>query len=301
MHKQRRYMAMVQWIVAFLAWFVAISAAQAPRAPQPSAAPNAPQMSENDLAAMQDELLKELRVSPTLAEVVAHDPSLLSNAEYVNRNNPELGRFLQAHPEIGHNPDFYLFNNLHGEHEQPSQTLERKLWPQMSEPESSGVDRELVSDGIPFLVFLCMLSALLWLTHVLLENRRWNRIFKLQTDVHGRLIERFGTSQEVLTYMSTDAGKRFLEATPIAVGLERQQPVPSPVARVLTPLQVGVVMTLLGVGLLSLRHSLPEGANKLLVIGMVVLMPGLGFIISAGITWVLARHLGLMPDSGARD
>jgi hypothetical protein len=38
-----------------------------------------------------------------------------------------------------------------------------------------------------------------------------------------------------------------------------------------------------------------------------VLMPGLGFIISAGITWLLAARLGLMPhrahgltDSGDR-
>jgi hypothetical protein len=100
--------------------------------------------------------------------------------------------------------------------------------------------------------------------------------------------------------MSTEAGKRFLEASPIAVGFEPQAPVPSPVARVLTPLQIGVVMTLLGIGLLSLRHSIPEGTNALLVAGTIVLMPGLGFIISAGITWVLARHLGLMPDSGAQ-
>ena len=97
MHMQRRYMAMVQAVVVFLALFTAVSAAQAPRAAQP--APNAAQqMSEKDVAAMQDQLLQLLRVSPTLAEVVAHDPSLLSNAEYVNRNNPELGQFLQAHP-----------------------------------------------------------------------------------------------------------------------------------------------------------------------------------------------------------
>jgi len=301
MHTQGRYMAVVPTIVAFLVLFTAVSVAQAPRSPQAPAAHDAPQMNEKDLATLQDQLLQVLRVSPTLAEVVARDPSLLSDAEYVNRNNPELGRFLQAHPEIAQNPDFYLFNNLHGEHEQPSETLERKLWPQMSEHESSGIDRELVSNGFPFLVFLCILGALVWLVHVLLENRRWNRIFKLQTDVHGRLIERFGTSQEVLTYMGTEAGKRFLEATPIAVGFEPQQPVPSPVARVLTPLQIGVVMTLLGAGLLSLRHSVADGGNALLVIGMVVLMPGLGFIISAGITWALARHLGLMPDNGGRN
>ncbi len=293
-------MTIVPAIVVFLTLFNAVSAAQPQRPTQP-AMPPAPQMSEKDLAALQDELLKELRVSPTLAEVVARDPSLLSDADYVNRNNPELGRFLQLHPEIAKSPEFYLFNNLHPEHEQPSQTLERKLWPQTSERESSGVERELISDGIPFLVFLCMLGGLLWLTQVLLENRRWNRIFKLQTDVHGRLIERFGTSQEVLTYMSTDAGKRFLEATPIAVGFERQAPVPSPVARVLTPLQIGIVMTLLGAGLISLRHNVPEGGIAFFVLGIVVLMPGLGFIISAGITWALARHLGLMPNSGVRE
>lgn len=294
MHQQRWYMVMVQAIVAVLILFTAVSAAQAPRATQPAS--NSPQqMSEKDVSALQDQLLELLRVSPTLAEVVAHDPSLLSNADYVNRNNPQLGSFLQAHPEIAKSPDFYLFNNLHPEHEQPAQVLERKLWPQMSQPEPSGIDRELISDGIPFLVFLCMLGALLWLTHVLLENRRWNRIFKLQTDVHGKLIERFATSQEVLTYMGTDAGKRFLEATPIAVGFERQEPVPSHIARVLTPLQIGIVMALLGMGLVLLRHSVPDAAAPLLVLGTVVLMPGLGFIISAGITWALARRLGLMP------
>lgn len=300
MHTQRPYLAIIHSIVTILVLFTALSAAQAPRAPQPA---SAPQMSQKDLVDLQDQFLQVLRMSPTLAEVVARDPSLLSNAEYVNRNNPELGRFLQAHPEIALNPAFYLFNNLHGENEPPSETLERKLWPEMTSHASSapdGINLELVRNGIPFLVFLCILSALLWLTHVLLENRRWGRIFKLQTDVHGRLIERFGTSQEVLTYMGTDAGKRFLEATPIAVGFERQAPVPSPVARVLTPLQIGIVMTLLGAGLLFLRHSVVEGGTALLVIGTVVLMPGLGFIVSAGITWVLAKHLGLMPDSGTR-
>ena len=301
MGKQRRCMATLQAIVAFLTLFSMSGAAQTARPAQPAGTANSPQISEKDLAALQDQLLQELRVSPTLAQVVARDPSLLSDAEYVNRNNPELGRFLKAHPEIAQNPDYYLFNNLHGEHEQPSQTLERKLWPEMSNQRPSGVDQELIGDGIPFLAFVCILGALLWLTHVLLENRRWGRIFKLQTDVHGKLIERFGTSQEVLTYMSTDAGKRFLEATPIAVGFERQPPVPSLVARVLTPLQIGIVMTLLGTGLLYLRHSVADGGSALLVIGTFVLMPGLGFIISAGITWVLARHLGLMPESGARD
>lgn len=300
MRKYQGYCSIVASTIVFLALFTSGTAAQTPRPAQPAGSTISPQMSEKDLAGLQDELLRLLRVSPMLAEVVARDPSLLSSADYVNRNNPELGRFLQAHPEIAHNPDFYLFNNLHGPNEQPSQTLERKLWPEMSIPPASGVDRELVSDGIPFLVFVCILGALLWLTHVLLENRRWGRIFKLQTDVHGKLIERFGTSQEVLTYMGSDAGKRFLEAAPIAVGFDNQSSVPSPLTKVLTPLQIGIVMILLGIGILFLRHSVSEGGTALLLIGTVILMPGLGFVVSAAVTWALARHLGLMPNRGAR-
>jgi hypothetical protein len=34
----------------------------------------------------------------------------------------------------------------------------------------------------------------------------------------------------------------------------------------------------------------------MLVFGTLALMPGLGFIISAGVTWVLAGRLGLMPE-----
>lgn len=294
-----RFLAVIYAVLGLVVLLAGICPAQTPRSE--SVAPPAQQMSEKDVAALQDQLLQLVRLSPTLAEVVARDPSLLSNADYVNRNNPQLARFLQSHPEIAHNPDFYLFNNLHGQHEQPAETLERKMWPQLSEPEPYNASKDLISDGIPFLVFLCILGALLWLVHVLLENRRWNRIFKLQTDVHGKLIERFGTSQEVLTYMSTEAGKRFLEATPIAVGFEPSQPVPSPVARVLTPLQIGIVMTLLGLGLILLRHSIPEGTAPLLLLGTVILMPGLGFIISAGVTWALGRHLGLMPDSRGHD
>jgi len=299
MGRQRRLVAMVPWVAVAMMF---VPPARAAQTSHPNAPVQAAPVSQKDVADMQDQLLQLLRVTPTLAEVVSRDPSLLGNADYVNRYNPALERFLEAHPEIAQNPDFYLFNNLHGQNEQPSETLERKLWPEVAHRQQEDPpNREFIEYGLPFLVFLCVLGALLWLIHVLLENRRWNRIFKLQTDVHGKLIERFGTSQEVLTYMSTEAGKRFLEATPIAVGIEPSQPMPSPVARVLTPLQIGIVMSLLGLGLIFLRHSVPDGAAPLLVLGTVILMPGVGFIISAGATWMLGRHLGLMPDRGGQN
>ena len=132
-----------------------------------------------------------------------------------------------------------------------------------------------------------------------LENRRWGRIFKLQSEVHGRLIDKFGSNQELGAYMETEAGKRFLEAAPIPVGIESQQRMPNAVARVLTPLQIGIVLVLLGVGFFLLRDVRVEMHDPMLVLGTIALMPGLGFIISAGITWFLAGRLGLMPENPA--
>jgi 4-amino-4-deoxy-L-arabinose transferase-like glycosyltransferase len=146
-------------------------------------------------------------------------------------------------------------------------------------------------------MLLLFLGALIWLIRILLENRRWGRIFTMQTNVHGKLIDRFGNNEELLSYMNTEAGKRFLEAAPIPIGFEPDRRVPAALSRVLVPLQIGVVLTLLGIGLLALRHSLREISSPLLVFGIVMLMPGVGFIISAGITWMLAARLGLMPRS----
>jgi hypothetical protein len=152
---------------------------------------------------------------------------------------------------------------------------------------------------MPFIVFVVFMGSLIWLIRILLENRRWGRVFRLQSEVHAKLIDRFANNQELLHYMETEPGKRFLEAAPIPVAVDHDQRLPGGIARVLGPLQLGIVLTLLGVGLLMLRYSLPDIADGLLVFGVVALMPGIGFIISAIITWQISTRLGLMPHAVA--
>jgi hypothetical protein len=282
-----------------LVLFAGFAAPQSRPAVQPSAPTAAiPAVSEKDLASTQEELIKLLRLSPTLTTVVSHDPSLLSNQDYVSRNNPQLAAYLATHPEIARNPEFYLFTHLPPGVGGPDQALERAVWPEMVRGHEGRSPFEgFLNDLPPVLAFACFLVVLLWLTRVFLENRRWGRIFKLQSEVHGRLIDKFSSNQELALYMDTEAGKRFLEAAPIPVGFQPEQRVPNAVARVLTPLQIGIVLALLGAGFFLLRHASPEMEIPMLVLGTLALMPGLGFIISAGVTWVLAARLGLMPDN----
>jgi hypothetical protein len=252
---------------------------------------------EKELGATQEQLLTLLRMSPTLLGVVVNDPTMLSNQEYVSKNNPELGQFLLQHPEVGINPAFYLFSNLKAEGQHDYSIPKPKAGFEQQHEYRQNMSQEFLQEDLgPFVVMVCVFGALIWLIRLLLENRRWGKIFSLQSAVHGQLIEKFSSNQELLTYMETDAGKRFLEAAPIATEIDQKR-LPNLVARVITTLQIGVVLALLGIGLLFLRHVLGHRAEMLLVLGVIVLMPGLGFMISAGITWVLAKRLGLIQEA----
>jgi hypothetical protein len=69
---------------------------------------------------------------------------------------------------------------------------------------------------------------------------------------------------------------------------------PNLVSRMIATLQVGLVLTLLGAGLLGLRNAVGDAGTTMLVLGMIALMPGIGLILSAGALWVLGRRLNLM-------
>ena len=278
------------------------AAQQRPASPAQESAPAvAPAPNDGDVRSTQTELIRLLRLSPTLTTVISHDPSLLSNQDYVARNNPQLAAFLTAHPEVARNPEFYLFTHLKHEDGQPDEALQKAIWPDVYRGDTRS-SFERVWDGlIPLLAFACGLVAIILLARMFIENRRWSRIFKMQSDVHGRLIERFTTNQELASYMQTEAGRKFLEAAPLPIAFEQHQRVPSAIARILTPLQTGIIMVLLGIGLLLLRHTEPEMNTPMLFFGTVVLMPGIGFIISAGVSWFLAARLGLMPSDSRQE
>jgi hypothetical protein len=290
-----------------LALALPVAAQTSPAPPkQPSPAPAKTTTIETtastvkDSAETQAQLIMLLRMSPVLTSVVARDPSLLADQQYVARNNPELAQFLLSHPDVARSPEFYLFSHLNQRGGGRDQALERAVWPELVPPPYEQSSTAAVMDKIvPMIVIPAFFLALVWIIRIFVESRRWNRTFKQQSEIHARLIDKLGTSQDLAAYMETEAGKRFLTASPIALGTEASQRMPNAVARVLTPLQVGIVMTLLGIGLFFLRHAGPDMETPMAVLGTLALMPGIGFILSAAATWVLAHRLGLVPEKSA--
>ena len=241
-HQNRILPWALRSVAASALLLAALASAQAKPAKPPTASTAAlsaaaPAPTDKDMAAAQQELIKLLRLSPTLTTVVSKDPSLLANREYVSHNNPQLAYFLDQHPEIARNPEFYLFTHMKQEDGTPDPALEHEGYSAVYH--ASELD-QFMNNMSPVLAIGGFLVAVIWLVRVILENRRWGRIFKLQSEVHGKLIDKFGSNQELASYMETEAGKRFLEAAPIPVGFEPEQRVPNAVARVLTPLQIGI-------------------------------------------------------------
>jgi len=281
---------MVGMVVLAMAMCVpSTGSAQEPGQNQAATAAATPQ----DLGATQQQLMHLLRVTPTLAEVVSSDPSLLSDQQYVAKSNPELAVFLQQHPEIGRNPSFWLFSELRTPQQERYQVLQQKRgFVPPRDLSYSGLDR-VMSNVAPMVVMVVLLFALAWIIRTLVENRRWTKAFALQSEVHGKLIDRFATNQELLGYMETDAGRRFLEAAPIVTEAQSRR-MPNLVSRMMATLQVGLVLTLLGAGLLSLKNIVGDAGTAMLVLGIISMMPGIGLILSAGVLWVLGRRLNLM-------
>lgn len=158
----------------------------------------------------------------------------------------------------------------------------------------------MMDDIIPFFVFIGVTFALLWILRTILDNRRWYKMVKVQTETHAKLLDRFGSSQDMLAYMSSDAGKKFLES-PIFEG-QRQQVSSLPIGRILWSAQIGVIGSFLGAGILFLRGRVPENADTdtgLLVFGTLILGLGIGFLVSGGVSYVLAKYFGLFDRTEA--
>lgn len=152
-----------------------------------------------------------------------------------------------------------------------------------------------MNDFVPFLVFVGVTLALIWILRTVLDNRRWYRMVKVQTDTHAKLLDRFASSQEMLAYVQSDAGRKFLE-TPIFEG-QRRQISSLPFGRILWSVQIGIIAAVFGGGILFLRGRVsPDADMGFQVFGTLVFTLGIGFIVSGGVSYVLAKHFGLLEQ-----
>jgi hypothetical protein len=220
---------------------------------------------------------------PSLRMVLQLDPTLLSNANYVALY-PSLATFLSQHPEIAHNPAYFVgIRSGLNDNIRVQDNLSFRLG-QIVEPMAVAS------------VFIVLIGVLGWIIRAIMNHRRWLRVSKLQTDMQNKLLERFTSNEEMLAFIQTSAGQRFLESASLAAE-QGPRALSAPVGRMLWSIQLGIVILVAGVGLEIVSYKLSNYEDVIAgfqVAGGIVIALGIGFILSALGSFMLSRRLGLM-------
>jgi len=255
--------------------------AQVPATPaQPATPASFATLEQPNAQWMRDRLWQLMqRYPPELRNVLSIDPTLLGNQSYL-APYPALASFLNEHPEVARNPSFYFGLAFNPERE--SRSLEIGAW------------RSSISDLETLIGFIAAFCLIGWLMRNLMDYRRWIRQNKVQTEAHTRLLERLTGNEELLAYIQSPAGAKFLESSPITLDAGPRN-VGAPLGRILWTIQAGVVLVSGGVGLLLVgAKTTDDAAQAFHALGLLGVALGAGFVISAIISFMISRHLGLV-------
>ena len=222
---------------------------------------------------------------PTLSGVLRIDPALLSNTQYLSLY-PALAAFLAQHPEIAHNPGFFVGTSYSGGYVIETTSAMRAV---------NALQAILAGFGL-FLAFVLIVSLSAWGLRTFVEHRRWLRVSKIQTDAHSKLLDRLTSNEDLLTYIQSPAGRQFLEAAPFPT-VPKPQAISAPINRILWSVQAGVVLVLSGAGLwLGRGFVVDDLMAGFSVLGVLVMFLGAGFVLSALVAYALSKMLGLFES-----
>ena len=264
---------------AFVAPALAQTAATSTRTTQPAEP-------EEQARKVRETFVKEVlaKYPPAVGSVLKLDPTLLSSDQYL-APYPEIAAFLAKHPEIRRSPNYYFENigsNYYSYYNDPA----ARAWNDMME----GV--------FVFTVMLTIALSLGWLVRTAIDYRRWGRLAKVQAEAHTKLLDRFTGNEELLAYVKSPAGMKFLQSSPIALD-GNPRSMGAPLSRILWSVQAGVVLAAAGIGLnIVSRRIDPEHSDPIFTLSVVVLSIGIGFAASAVVSYVLSQRLGLLVKPG---
>lgn len=221
------------------------------------------------------------RYPPSVRNVLALDPGLLTNQSYL-APYPALVSFLNSHPDVVRNPSYYIGDPERGRSEDPA-AYTREMW------------RDVFQAIAVFAGFGMAIGLIVWLIRTLVDYRRWSRLARVQTEVHTKLVDRFTANEDLLAYIQSPAGARFLQSAPISLDAGPRS-IGAPVSRILWSVQGGVVMIAAGIGFEVVSARIAD-AQPLSALGVIAIALGLGFVISAAISFLISRRLGLLESA----
>lgn len=149
---------------------------------------------------------------------------------------------------------------------------------------------ELVAVSIPIVAFI----VTGWIVRTVVDGNRRKERIKTFTEFYSRLLDRMSSPKDFGDFLQTPGGQRFLETLTV----ERDHPV----ERVLSAIQAGLVMLLLGIGfVVAGTQATWYDAGSFRVIGIIIMSAGVGFLLSATASFSITKSLGLLKRPSTLD
>jgi hypothetical protein len=230
---------------------------------------------------VRDDFMVVLRkYPPSVGQVLKLDQTLMTSDQYLTPY-PAIIAFLNQHPEVRRSPDFYL------------EPVRQSYDGYYQDPRERAWNNTVEAVGV-FIIMMTIVGTLVWLIRTAVDYRRWGRLAKVQAEAHTKLLDRFTGNDELLAYVQSSAGARFLKSSPITLD-GSNKPMAAPLARILWSMQAGVVLSALGIGLSFLSRNVePYRAEPVSVFSTLALSIGVGFMISAAASYIMSKRLGLL-------
>jgi hypothetical protein len=243
------------------------------------------QLDTSDARRVRFELAQLLRQHPpSLRTVLQADPSLLEKADYL-APYPKVAEYLRQHPEVARDPQYFLGSPDAAYYLRERTPAERAL-----------ETLEMVLLGLAlFTGFMAGLFVFGSLIRQAILQRRWTRQSRVQTEVHTKILDRLQSNDELLAYIQTPAGQRFLQSGPSPLADAEPRTLSAPFGRIFWSVQAGVMLVALGIGFWFVQRSaMAEIAPAFNAMGALAAALGIGAIVSGVVSYLLSVRFGLL-------
>ncbi len=146
-----------------------------------------------------------------------------------------------------------------------------------------------MGDLAPVLGILSVFGSLSFLVWVVVDGLRRKQQLRVLSDFHNKLLDRISNGKELAEFMDSPGGARFVES----ISTERTHPA----QRVIRAVQIGIVLCAAGIGCrtIAVQHTVVarEASEGFVVLGILLLSVGIGYLVSAAAAFGLGRALGV--------
>lgn len=141
-----------------------------------------------------------------------------------------------------------------------------------------------------FIMLMMLMGTVVWVVWLIVSSNRLKAATRAIVEMNNKLIDKIESSQDLAAYLEKTMDRRLIEVI-------LSDP-PGPAARIVGTTRVGIVLTCFGAGMFLLRIWKPLSRDVFcFAFGALGLSFGIGFLITAFITYWLSRRLNLISLS----